>query len=131
MFPILQRCHTCALSELLYKVSQIVEAAFQTDFRHLQIRLLQKALRLPDVLYRRMPDRLSKKPAKILLVQVYLSGKVRNIDFTVIILLDKQERGLNTLHTLVEISFYGHKKSVLGQCRKNMEQRRLDIQLTS
>ena len=48
MFPILQRCHTCALSELLYKVSQIVEAAFQTDFRHLQIRLLQKALRLPD-----------------------------------------------------------------------------------
>ena len=47
----MQRRGPGALPELLQEISQIVEAAFQTDLRYLQIGFLQKALCLLDPVF--------------------------------------------------------------------------------
>ena len=73
LFLILQRRGPGALPELLQEISQIVEAAFQTDLRYMQIGLFQKALCLldpvlVDVFDGGMPNYFFEEPTEILFV---------------------------------------------------------------
>ena len=116
------------------KIPQIVIAAFQTDFCHgpggviKQLHSLLDTVFI-DIFHGRASDGSFKKAAEILFVQIDLPCKVRNIDFILIIVLDIRERGLNTLHTPVKISFRREKKPMGRERGKNIHQAGLDIQL--
>lgn len=97
-------------AEFPQKISQIVVSAFQTDLCHRQVCFFQKTLCLldavfVDILYRGAADGFFEQPAEILLVQIYLSGKMRNVYFVMIIILNISKNRFDALHALVEVLF--------------------------
>ncbi len=121
-------------SKFPQKISQIVVPAFQTDFRHRQIRLLQQPeglfdAVLVDIGYGGTADGFFKQAAEILFIQIYLTGQIGDIDSVPVMISDVGEGGFDTFHTLVEVFLRGRKKPVGGEGGEYIEQGRFDIKL--
>ena len=99
------------------KIPQVVEPAFQTDFRNRQIRLLQHPPGLFDAVfvdigYGGTADRFFKQAAEILLIQIHLTGQVGYIDFILIVFPDIGKGSLDTFHPPVKVFLRGCKMPV-------------------
>lgn len=118
--------------ELPQEISQIVVAAFQTDFHNRQIRLFQQMQRLldpvfADIFHRGASQGFSEETAEILLIHIDNSGKIPDVDLFLIIFPDIGQSCLNPLHPFVVVFLYGSKEPMGRQQGKNAQKRGFDI----